>query len=102
MPQNVRAEDAAAAIAASGGELLADIKLFDVYTGDPVPAGYRSLAFALTFQAANRTLTDEEVEQYHQQILNHMEKSLSAKIAHVNKTAAVRPLFYLLLRKCLS
>ena len=80
LPQEVRAEEAAAAIAASGGELLSDIKLFDVYTGGQVPAGYRSLAFALTFQAADRTLTDEEVEQYHQQMLNHLEKTLNAKL----------------------
>ena len=75
LPQTVPAVEAAQAIAASGGELLSEVRLFDVYTGDPVPEGFRSLAFALTFQAGDRTLTDEEVEQHHQSILKHLEKN---------------------------
>ncbi|MCW2536770.1 MAG: pheT [Modestobacter sp.] len=42
------------------GELLEDLRLFDVYTGSPVPAGQRSLAYAFTFRAPDRTLTGEE------------------------------------------
>ncbi|MBC9715531.1 phenylalanine--tRNA ligase subunit beta [Streptomyces sp. TRM66268-LWL] len=42
------------------GELLEDIRLFDVYTGDQVGEGKKSLAFALRFRAADRTLTVEE------------------------------------------
>jgi phenylalanyl-tRNA synthetase beta chain len=45
-----------------------------------VPAGFRSLAFSLVFRSADRTLTDEEVEQHHQQIMAHLETSLSAKL----------------------
>ena len=36
--------------------------LFDVFQGDPVPAGKKSLAFSVDFRASDRTLTDEEVE----------------------------------------
>ena len=42
------------------GELLESLRLFDVYTGAPVPAGSRSLAYALTLRAPDRTLTGEE------------------------------------------
>ncbi|MCC6497209.1 MAG: phenylalanine--tRNA ligase subunit beta [Propionibacteriaceae bacterium] len=48
------------ALAAGAGELLESISLFDVFTGGQVPAGHRSLAFALRFRAPDRTLTDVE------------------------------------------
>ena len=43
-----------------GGELLEDIRLFDVYTGTQIGEGRRSLAFALRFRARDRTLTEDE------------------------------------------
>ena len=46
--------------APAAGELLEDVRLFDVYTGEQVGAGRRSLAFTLRFRAADRTLTSEE------------------------------------------
>jgi phenylalanyl-tRNA synthetase beta chain len=45
----------------AGGELLESVQLFDVYRGDSVPDGSRSLAFHLRFCALDRTLTDQEV-----------------------------------------
>jgi phenylalanyl-tRNA synthetase beta chain len=56
----VPAAEVAAALEAGAGELLESIRLFDVYTGAPVPAGSRSLAYALTLRAPDRTLTGEE------------------------------------------
>ena len=44
-----------------GGEKLEAVSLFDVYQGDNIPNGYRSLAFSLTFRIPDRTLQDEEV-----------------------------------------
>ena len=52
--------DVAAALRDGRGELLESLRLFDVYTGPPVPAGSRSLAYALTLRAPDRTLTSEE------------------------------------------
>jgi phenylalanyl-tRNA synthetase beta chain len=49
------------ALAEGAGELLESIRLFDVYTGDPVPAGHKSLAFALRFRAPDRTLTEADI-----------------------------------------
>jgi phenylalanyl-tRNA synthetase beta chain len=45
----------------AGGALVEDVRLFDVYVGDQVPAGHRSLAFALRLRAPDRTLTPEEI-----------------------------------------
>lgn len=80
VPTEVTTAQVKAAIEESGGSLLAEVCLFDVYTGDPVPAGSRSLAFALTFRTVDRTLTDKEVDDHHKNIVVHLEKTLSAKL----------------------
>jgi len=54
-------EAVAGAIRSSAGPLLADLALFDVYRGAPVPEGHRSLAFSLTFRSPERTLAEDEV-----------------------------------------
>jgi phenylalanyl-tRNA synthetase beta chain len=55
------AADVEAAVRDGAGELLEDLRLFDVYTGPQVGEGRRSLAYALRFRAPDRTLTDVEV-----------------------------------------
>jgi phenylalanyl-tRNA synthetase beta chain len=57
---DVPSAEVAEALRDGAGELLEDLRLFDVYTGPPVPAGSRSLAYALTLRAPDRTLTSEE------------------------------------------
>jgi phenylalanyl-tRNA synthetase beta chain len=57
---DVPSADVAEALREGAGELLESLRLFDVYTGPPVPAGKRSLAYALTLRAPDRTLTGEE------------------------------------------
>lgn len=57
----VPAADLRATLAEGAGDLLESIRLFDVYTGDQVGAGRKSMAFALRLRAPDRTLTDEEV-----------------------------------------
>ncbi|MFP5369258.1 MAG: phenylalanine--tRNA ligase subunit beta [Actinomycetes bacterium] len=56
----VPAAEVEQALREGAGELLESLRLFDVYTGAPVPAGSRSLAYALTLRAPDRTLTGEE------------------------------------------
>lgn len=57
VPQEVLAQDVTGALVAGGGELLESVRLFDVYSGDQVAAGSKSLAFALVVRAPDRTLT---------------------------------------------
>jgi phenylalanyl-tRNA synthetase beta chain len=57
---DVPAAEVTDALSDGAGELLESLRLFDVYTGAPVPAGHRSLAYALTLRAPDRTLTTEE------------------------------------------
>jgi phenylalanyl-tRNA synthetase beta chain len=59
--EDVAAEDVLGAVRDAGGRLLRDVRVFDVYRGAQVGDGRKSLALALTFQAPDRTLSDEDV-----------------------------------------
>jgi phenylalanyl-tRNA synthetase beta chain len=61
VPEEVPFGDVETALAEGGGELLTFYELFDVYRGEQIGAGNKSLAIRLEFQAPDRTLTDDEV-----------------------------------------
>jgi phenylalanyl-tRNA synthetase beta chain len=63
---------------AAGGPMLAGVALFDEYTGEQVGAGKRSLAFSLTYQAADRTLTDADAKQIRERIAKALTDELGA------------------------
>jgi phenylalanyl-tRNA synthetase beta chain len=62
----------------TGGADLADVRLFDVYRGDQIGAGKKSLAYALTYQAPDRTLTDNEVAKLRKKIVGRLEREVGA------------------------
>jgi phenylalanyl-tRNA synthetase beta chain len=72
--------EVAAALRQAGGFLLKDVVLFDVYEGKQIPAGKRSLAYHLTFQAPDRTLTDKDVSKQRSRILQQLERNLGAQL----------------------
>ncbi|MEL6320317.1 MAG: phenylalanine--tRNA ligase subunit beta [Cyanobacteria bacterium J06626_14] len=63
-----------------GKPLLESIELFDEYRGENVPEGQRSLAFRLVYRAADRTLTDEDVEPVHQKVRDALVKQIGAEL----------------------
>ena len=63
-----------------GGEFLQNTKVFDIFQGESIGAGKKSLAFNLTFYSLERTLTEEEVESQMKQILEALEAKFSAKL----------------------
>jgi phenylalanyl-tRNA synthetase beta chain len=65
---------------AAAGPLLDRVVLFDLFTGGDVPAGHRSLAFALEFRAPDGTLTDEEVEPVVAAIVDRVRSELGAEL----------------------
>ncbi|HSB79485.1 MAG TPA: phenylalanine--tRNA ligase subunit beta [Candidatus Methylomirabilis sp.] len=67
-------------IRSTAGALLAEVRLFDVYRGKQVPAGKKSLAFSLAFQAMDRTLTDAEVEAEKRRILDAATAQIGARL----------------------
>ena len=67
-------------IRTAGAPLLAGMRLFDLYRGESIPAGTKSLAYALTYQAEDRTLTDKEVDKAHKKIEDRLKHVLHAQI----------------------
>ena len=67
-------------IKSAGGELVSSMHLFDVYTGEQVPDGKKSLAFAIEYRSTTETLTDEAVDQVHSGILERLEQELGATL----------------------
>jgi phenylalanyl-tRNA synthetase beta chain len=76
----VTAERLEAEIRAAGGDLLRGVRLFDLYRGSSIPPGTKSLAYALTYQAEDRTLTDKEVDRAHRKIEDRLKHVLKAQI----------------------
>ncbi|WP_405068384.1 phenylalanine--tRNA ligase subunit beta [Kribbella sp. NBC_01510] len=66
VPAEVAAADVQAALVEGAGALLESIRLFDLYTGEQIGAGKKSLAFALRFRAPDRTLKENEVADVRQ------------------------------------
>jgi phenylalanyl-tRNA synthetase beta chain len=64
--------------------LLSRITLFDVYEGGQIGAGKRSLAWSLTFQASDRTLTDKEVSELHAKIVAEVGRHFGAEIRGIS------------------
>lgn len=68
-------DEVIADIRAASGELLDGLRLFDIYEGKGIPEGFRSLAYTLSYRAAERTLRDEEVDGAH----NALREALTRK-----------------------
>ena len=64
----------------SAGKYLQSIKLFDIYTGDQVAEGKKSMAFNLTFVSNEKTLTVEEIDHAIKKILASLENNLHAEL----------------------
>ncbi|MCL4867701.1 MAG: phenylalanine--tRNA ligase subunit beta [Anaerolineae bacterium] len=80
----VRQDVAAAAveqeIRKAGGYLLRQVELFDLFIGGNLPPGHRSLAYHLTYQANDKTLTDKDARKIRQRIIAQLERNLGAKL----------------------
>lgn len=80
VPETVPAADLLAALREAGGELLVEVELFDLYRGSQIPPGHVSMAFSLRFQAPDRTLTDEEVNERHEAICQALAERFQARL----------------------
>lgn len=74
------ASEVEAVIRQAGGRLLKDALLFDVYTGDPIPPGKKSLAYSLTYQDDRRTLTDKSAAKIRKKIIGAARHRLKAEL----------------------
>ncbi|MEN8241404.1 MAG: phenylalanine--tRNA ligase subunit beta [Chloroflexota bacterium] len=69
-----------AMIAQTGGKALTKVSLFDVYQGEQIGKGKKSLAYSLTYQAEDRTLTDKEVAKLRKKIIGRLEREMGAQL----------------------
>lgn len=77
---DVNAADIEKAMTKAAGQNLTQITLFDVYTGKQVEEGKKSLAFSLTFQSNDKTLTDAEIEPAIEKIVAKLQKDFNANL----------------------
>ena len=78
--KKIPASEIIAAIKKSGGKLLTDIKVFDVYVGENVKDNEKSIAFSLTFEDMTKTLSDDEVMQVFNNITSSVTTKLNCKV----------------------
>lgn len=69
-----------AAVRDAAGELLESVNVFDIYTGDRVGAGKKSVALSLVYRHPDRTLTDEEAAELHAKAVSALEQSFAAEL----------------------
>lgn len=77
---DVNAADIEKAMTKAAGQNLTQITLFDVYTGKQVEEGQKSLAFSLTFQSNDKTLTDAEIDPAIEKIVAKLQKDFNANL----------------------
>ena len=78
--KNVTAEEIAVLIKKAGGSSLSKIEAFDVYTGKGIDENKKSIAYSLTFEKMDRTLTDEEINQSIEKIVEMLNKKIGAEL----------------------
>jgi phenylalanyl-tRNA synthetase beta chain len=68
------------AVQALSNPLIVNVRLFDLYRGDPIPAHKKSLAYSIAYRATDRTLTATEVNTLHAQIVDHLVQTLGIEV----------------------
>jgi phenylalanyl-tRNA synthetase beta chain len=80
VPKDVSVSSVSETILDEGNEWLQDIRLFDVFEGQNIPSGVKSLAFSLEYQASDKTLASEEVQTEHARIAQVIQERYNAKL----------------------
>jgi phenylalanyl-tRNA synthetase beta chain len=78
--ENLPADQPLAVIHAIGKELVSQAYLFDLYTGNQVPEGKKSLAYSIAYHAKTETLTDAEVDELHNRIIDKLASRFQAEL----------------------
>lgn len=76
----IRAKDVLAVLSTVEEPIIQSIRLFDVYTGSPVPEGKKSMAFQITYQDANQTLKEEDAARVHALLRETAQEKLGAAL----------------------
>ena len=74
VPRFIKVDDVLNEIQKSGGDLVKDVDLFDIYEGEELPEGKKNLAFHIIYQAEDRTLSSKEIDDLQNKIIAALEK----------------------------
>ena len=80
VPDEVTAGELVAAAREAAGPALREMRAFDVYRGEQVGPGNKSIAFSVTFQSPDRTLTDEDAAELRSRIVSRLESAFGAQL----------------------
>ncbi len=78
--ESTPASDVAGIIRRAGAPLLTNVDLFDLYRGQPIPDGQKSLAYKVTYQSQDKSLTDDEVAAVRKKIIAQVEKDVGGML----------------------
>lgn len=78
--EEVEAEKIGEAIWGLKEPFIKEVRLFDVYQGPPIPKGKKGVSYRIRYQAPDRTLTDEEVNQFHAKVILQLKEGLGAEL----------------------
>ena len=78
--KNISSDEIAKAIKKAAGSLLTNTEIFDVYEGANIPEGKRSIAYSLSFGANDRTLTDEEINNIMNKVIENLQNKMGAEL----------------------
>jgi phenylalanyl-tRNA synthetase beta chain len=62
------------------GDALGEMRVFDVYRGEQIPPGHKSLAFAVSFRSRERTLSDEDAAELRRRLVAELERRFGASL----------------------
>jgi phenylalanyl-tRNA synthetase beta chain len=80
LDQRIEAREILEAARGFKADLLESIELFDVFSGEPIPADRKSLSFRLTYRSPEKTLEDEEVREVHQALTERLLANFKARL----------------------
>ncbi len=78
--EEVEAEKIGEAILGLKEPFMKEVRLFDVYQGPPIPKGKKGVSYRIRYQAPDRTLTDEEVNQVHERVILQLREGFGAEL----------------------
>ncbi len=80
VPENIPSGELLSAIDSAGESLVESTEIFDVYRGDAIEEGYKSVAISLTYRSVEQTLDDKTVNTVHQRLIKMLEERFQGKL----------------------
>jgi len=80
LDESIPAKDVEALIRQTGGRSVTNVRLFDIYRGEQIGTGKKSLAYSLTYQHPERTMTDKDANKLRNKIVKRLERELGAQL----------------------